>query len=127
MAEYLARGPGFIFLFHPALGPLWEVIGQKLACGRLAPGAELVLQVAEVAARELDVQGSFLVTAHAPMGAVRGSSPSSPGRQQATGSGAQAVGSMCGVERCECAEAPSAILTHLSEAPNIRGVRVVLR
>ena len=28
--EYLDKGPGFIFLFHPALGPLWDVIGQKV-------------------------------------------------------------------------------------------------
>ena len=43
--QYLARGPGFIFLFHPALGPLWEVVAQKLRGGHLAPGAELDLQV----------------------------------------------------------------------------------
>jgi hypothetical protein len=42
--EYLARGPGFLFLFHPALGPLWDVIAQKLRGGALAPGAELVLE-----------------------------------------------------------------------------------
>lgn len=45
MEQYLAHGPGFIFLFHPALGPLWEVVAQKLRGGRLAPGAELDLQV----------------------------------------------------------------------------------
>ena len=45
MEEYLARGPGFLFLFHPALGPLWDVIAQKVRGGRLAPGAELVLEV----------------------------------------------------------------------------------
>ena len=26
----MLQGPGFIFLFHPALGPLWEVIAQKM-------------------------------------------------------------------------------------------------
>ena len=46
MEEYLAKGPGFIFLFHPALGPLWDVIAQKIRGGTLADGAELVLQVA---------------------------------------------------------------------------------
>lgn len=45
MEEYLARGPGFLFLFHPALGPLWDVIAQKVRGGALAPGAELVLEV----------------------------------------------------------------------------------
>ena len=43
--RYLERGPSFIFLFHPALGPLWDVIAQKLRGGALAPGAELVLEV----------------------------------------------------------------------------------
>ena len=43
--HYLESGPGFIFLFHPALGPLWDVIAQKLRGGALAPGAELVLEV----------------------------------------------------------------------------------
>ena len=51
MEEYLERGPGFVFLHHPALGPLWEVIGQKLRGGRLAHGAEVVLEVAEAQAR----------------------------------------------------------------------------
>lgn len=45
VAEYLERGPGFIFLHHPALGPLWDVIAQKLRGGRLAPRSELVLEV----------------------------------------------------------------------------------
>jgi len=45
--EYLQHGPSFVFLYHPALGPLWEVVGQKLRGGRLAHGAEVVLEVAE--------------------------------------------------------------------------------
>lgn len=34
--EYLESGPGFIFLFHPALGPLWDVVAQKIRGGFLA-------------------------------------------------------------------------------------------
>lgn len=30
VAEYLESGPGYVFLFHPALGPLWDVIAQKV-------------------------------------------------------------------------------------------------
>eukprot|EP00951_Prasinocladus_malaysianus_P004199 scaffold29656_cov17-Prasinocladus_malaysianus.AAC.1 len=30
VAEYLDSGPGFVFLFNPALGPLWDVITQKV-------------------------------------------------------------------------------------------------
>ena len=43
--QYLAKGPGFIFLFHPALGPMWDVIAQKIRGGALMHGSELVLEV----------------------------------------------------------------------------------
>jgi hypothetical protein len=56
VAEYLTRGPGFIFLFHPALGPLWDVAAQKLRGGSLAPRSELVLEVAEVHVEQLHLQ-----------------------------------------------------------------------
>lgn len=45
MGQYLERGPSFIFLFHPALGPLWDVISQKLRGGALADRSEMVLEV----------------------------------------------------------------------------------
>ena len=48
MEEYLARGPGFIFCAHPALGPLWDVTEQKVKGGRLADRAEVRLEVAEL-------------------------------------------------------------------------------
>lgn len=43
--QYLQHGPGFIFLFHPGLGPLWDVVAQKIRGGALAPRSELVLEV----------------------------------------------------------------------------------
>ena len=43
--EYLEKGPSFIFLYHPALGPLWDVISQKIRGGAMTPGSELVLEV----------------------------------------------------------------------------------
>ena len=42
--EYLEKGPGFIFLFHPALGPMWDVVAQKIRGGALMHGSELVLE-----------------------------------------------------------------------------------
>lgn len=47
--EYLGKGPGFIFLYHPALGPLWDVIAQKIRGGALMHGSELVLEVTPAA------------------------------------------------------------------------------
>ena len=55
------QGPGFIFLFHPALGPLWDVISQKLVGGSLAQGSELVLECAEARLVDVDIAGSLQV------------------------------------------------------------------
>ena len=43
--QYLEKGPGFIFLFHPALGPMWDVVAQKIRGGAIMHGSELVLEV----------------------------------------------------------------------------------
>lgn len=56
MEAYLASGPALIFLFHPALGPLWDVVAQKLRGGSLAPRSELVLEVAEAQVEGLHLQ-----------------------------------------------------------------------
>lgn len=56
MPDYLAQGPGMIFLFHPALGPLWDVVAQKLRGGLLAPRSELVLEVAEADVEQLELE-----------------------------------------------------------------------
>ncbi len=45
MEQYLEKGPGFIFLFHPALGPMWDIIAQKIRGGALMHGSEVVLEV----------------------------------------------------------------------------------
>lgn len=66
--EYLQQGPGFIFLFHPALGPLWDVIAQKIRGGALQDGSELVLEVAEARLVDVTVDGSLLVFAENVMG-----------------------------------------------------------
>jgi hypothetical protein len=66
--DYLAAGPGFVFLHHPALGPLWQVMGQKIRGGSLAPHSEVQLEVAEACLREVHVAGSLLVHADAALG-----------------------------------------------------------
>lgn len=66
--QYLAQGPSFIALFHPSLGGLYSVIGQKIRGGRLAKGAEWIMEVAEANIINLDLQGSLLVEADAIMG-----------------------------------------------------------
>lgn len=66
--HYLAHGPGFIFLFHPALGPLWDIVAQKIIGGRMHEQAEIQLEIAEASLHNIDVDGSLLVTAEAVMG-----------------------------------------------------------
>ncbi|KAK9833071.1 hypothetical protein WJX74_006343 [Apatococcus lobatus] len=66
--QYLRKGPGFIFLWHPSLGPLWDIIAQKVTGGALAPGAELILEVAEASVVDLRVDGSLIVESDSVMG-----------------------------------------------------------
>jgi len=66
--DYLDHGPGFIFCTLPAIGPLWDVIEQKIAGGVLADRAEVRLEVAELQWENVRVDGSLLVEAKAPLG-----------------------------------------------------------
>lgn len=75
--SFLAGRPPFLFLFHPALGPTWDVISQKVAGGQLREGSELVLEVAEARVVGLKVKGSLLVSADSPLGHWTSSSPPS--------------------------------------------------
>ena len=90
MAKYLESGPGFIFLFHPALGPLWDVVAQKVRGGALADGSELVLEVAEARLVDVTVDGSLLVAADAVMG--HWEPPAGAGAGAAAGAGGAAAG-----------------------------------
>ena len=72
--EFLADGPSVIFSFHPAMGPLWDVIGQKLSRGTLAQGSELELEIAEIACTDLSVDGSLRIISRIPTGPVSGTS-----------------------------------------------------
>ncbi len=70
--HFFEKGPSFIFLYHPALGPLYSVIAQKIRGGRLHPESELQLQIAEVDIENLDLEGSLLIQAEAVMGHTEG-------------------------------------------------------
>jgi UTP---glucose-1-phosphate uridylyltransferase len=66
--EYLSTGPSHLFLYHPALGPLYSTICQKIHGGRFQKGAELQLEIAEVFMKNLQLTGSLLVQAERVMG-----------------------------------------------------------
>lgn len=61
--DFVENGPSFIFLFHPALGPVYEVIGQKIHGGKIAKGGEIQLEIAEADLKNVSVEGSLIVTA----------------------------------------------------------------
>ncbi|MCB1135791.1 MAG: hypothetical protein KDK78_05955, partial [Chlamydiia bacterium] len=58
----------FIVHLHPALGPLWEVIAQKIHGGSMARGAELQLQIAELSMQNVHLRGSLVIDAGSPLG-----------------------------------------------------------
>ena len=49
--------------YHPALGPLYSVIAQKLRGGQIAAGSELELEIAEADIKNLDLNGSLRILA----------------------------------------------------------------
>ncbi len=68
LEEYLEKGPDCLFLYHPALGPLYSIIRKKMRGGTLAVGAELLLEIAHFQAIDLNIQGSLQIIAHQIMG-----------------------------------------------------------
>ncbi len=65
---YLKEGPSHLFLYHPALGPLYTLITQKIRKGKFAKNAELQLEIADVEIEDLDLEGSCLIEARNVMG-----------------------------------------------------------
>jgi hypothetical protein len=59
--EYLAKGPEFVLLFHPSLGPLYSIIQQKLRKGFLSLGAELNLEISDLLMDGIFVDGSLQI------------------------------------------------------------------
>lgn len=66
--QYLQKGPPFVVSIHPALGPLYQVISQKVHGGTLAHGSELHLEIAELDLQHLNLDGSLLIYADAVLG-----------------------------------------------------------
>ncbi|HEY4254728.1 MAG TPA: UTP--glucose-1-phosphate uridylyltransferase [Chlamydiales bacterium] len=66
--DYLAHGPSALFLYHPALGPLYSLIRQKLQRGMLHQGSELSLEIADAEISQLSVSGSLRIQAERVLG-----------------------------------------------------------
>jgi len=70
--DFLEKGPPFLFSAHPALGPLFSIIGQKLYGGRLASKSELHLDICDLECKNLELQGALLIHADGLMGREAG-------------------------------------------------------
>lgn len=65
---FAEQGPPFIMRYHPALGPMYHVIEQKIRGGTLNLGAELILEISELNLEDLKLDGSLLIIAKDPLG-----------------------------------------------------------
>ncbi len=65
---YIQHGPSFLFQYHPALGPLYSIIGQKIRGGTFSAQSELKLKIAEVRIENLQLEGSLHIIADQIMG-----------------------------------------------------------
>ncbi|KAL8137487.1 hypothetical protein V2J09_003488 [Rumex salicifolius] len=72
--EYIESGPPYLIFLHPALGPLWEVTRQKFQGGSISKGAELQVEVAEFYWRDVQLDGSMIISAENAMGEVKSDS-----------------------------------------------------
>lgn len=68
--EYIQKGPSVLFLYHPALGPLYSIIQQKVRGGQIADRSELIIEAAEVDIQNLSLSGSLQIQAKQVLGAI---------------------------------------------------------
>jgi hypothetical protein len=59
-------GPECCIVYHPALGPLYSVIEQKVKRGVLLSGSELLLEIANLDLEDLELDGSLCISAEVP-------------------------------------------------------------
>ncbi len=69
---YIEQGPSFLFQYHPALGPLYSIIGQKVRGGKFSERSELKLEIAEIDIIQLHLSGSLHITADQIVGEMNG-------------------------------------------------------
>ena len=68
--DYLNLGPEFIWSTNPSIGPLWDVVEQKIQGGTINKGSEVRLEIAEVEWRNVDINGALSVQASDLMGPI---------------------------------------------------------
>jgi len=67
-SSFLKQGPAFLMSYHPALGPFYSIIQQKIRGGEIVTGSEMQLEIADLYMHDLFLDGSLLIFAEAIMG-----------------------------------------------------------
>lgn len=70
--QYVENNWGFLAYLNPALGPLFEVIGQKVRGGKIAKGSVVELEIAELDLSNLQLNGCLRIRSDAPLGLTEG-------------------------------------------------------
>lgn len=79
--DYLEKNPSFLAWLHPALGPLFSIIAQKIQKGIFHPCAEIVLKIAELMVDGINLQGSLQIIAKDVVGKMNSDGILSYGEQ----------------------------------------------
>ncbi|MFA6916156.1 MAG: UTP--glucose-1-phosphate uridylyltransferase [Parachlamydiales bacterium] len=66
--EYLKNDWGFLAYLHPALGPQFEIISQKIRGGNFSKHSVLELEIAELDLFNIELNGCLRVRADTPLG-----------------------------------------------------------
>ncbi len=66
--EFEKNGPSFFFSYHPALGPLYHIISQKLRGGVFSKGASMKLSIADLYVEDLVLESGLDIVAENVMG-----------------------------------------------------------
>ncbi len=65
--DYLENRWGFLAYLHPALGPLFDIISQKIQAGKIGLGSTIELEIAELHLLNLDLKGSLKIISEKPI------------------------------------------------------------
>ena len=64
----MEKVPPFLLHYHPALGPFYSIIKQKIYGGEILSGSEIQLEIADLDMKDFFLDGSLLIFAEAVMG-----------------------------------------------------------
>lgn len=66
--EYLNNDWGFLVYLHPALGPQFEIIAQKIRGGKISKQSVIELEIAELDLFHVELEGGLRIRADSPLG-----------------------------------------------------------